>query len=160
MDLDKIKALMVAMKEQKITKLALKEKKGFELTLERNPNKPQAELSATSQKPLENTVLASSRLDKSEKQSPQDKKELQKNLSQLHITSPMVGTFYSGPSPEDPPFVKVGDTITEDTVVCIIEAMKVLNEVKAGKKGKVESILIENSHPVEFGTNLFSLADT
>ena len=71
----------------------------------------------------------------------------------------MVGTFYSSPSPEAPPFVKVGDMVNEDTVVCIIEAMKVLNEVKAGKKGKVKSSLIENAQPVEFGTKLFALEE-
>jgi len=71
------------------------------------------------------------------------------------ITSPMVGTFYSSPSPEDPAFVKVGDTVTADTVVCIVEAMKVMNEVKAGISGKVTEILVENGHPVEYGTKLF-----
>ncbi len=73
------------------------------------------------------------------------------------ITSPMVGTYYSSPSPEDPPFVKVGDSVTEDTIVCIIEAMKVMNEVKAGKSGVIKKLHLENGHPVEFGTKLFSV---
>lgn len=71
------------------------------------------------------------------------------------ITAPMVGTFYGSPSPEADPFVKVGDTVTEDTVVCIVEAMKVMNEVKAGVKGVIKEILLETSHPVEFGAKLF-----
>ncbi len=75
----------------------------------------------------------------------------------LSITSPMVGTFYASPSPDDPPFVKVGDTVSEDTVVCIIEAMKVMNEVKAGMKGTVSEILLKNGEPVEFGTRIFKL---
>ncbi len=73
------------------------------------------------------------------------------------ITSPMVGTFYSAASPDDPSYVKVGDKVEEDTVVCIIEAMKVMNEVKAGKKGKIAEVLMSNSDPVEFGTNLFRI---
>lgn len=73
------------------------------------------------------------------------------------VTSPMVGTFYSSPSPGQPSFVKVGDSVEENTVVCIIEAMKVLNEVKAGKKGKIAEILIENTQPVEFGSKMFRI---
>lgn len=72
-----------------------------------------------------------------------------------YVTSPMVGTFYASSSPEDPHFVKVGDKIEKHTVVCIIEAMKVMNEVKAGATGIVAEVLVENGHPVEFGTKLF-----
>lgn len=71
------------------------------------------------------------------------------------ITSPMVGTFYVAPSPESAPFVKVGQQVTEDTVVCIIEAMKVLNEVKAEVKGTIVEIIAENGKPVQFGAPLF-----
>ena len=73
------------------------------------------------------------------------------------ITSPMVGTFYRTPSPEDPPFVKVGDKVDENTVVCIVEAMKVMNEVKAGVSGVVAEICLDNGHPVEFGSKLFRI---
>jgi acetyl-CoA carboxylase biotin carboxyl carrier protein len=69
----------------------------------------------------------------------------------------MVGTFYSSASPGQPPFVKVGDRVEENTVICIIEAMKVLNEVKAGKKGTVAEVLIENTQPVEFGSKMFRI---
>jgi acetyl-CoA carboxylase biotin carboxyl carrier protein len=75
----------------------------------------------------------------------------------IYVTSPMVGTFYSSPSPEDPSFVKVGDKIDKNTVVCIIEAMKVMNEVKAGVAGTVSEILVETGNPVEFGTKLFRI---
>lgn len=73
------------------------------------------------------------------------------------ITSPMVGTFYSAPSPESPSFVSVGQTITPDTVICIIEAMKVMNEVKAEVSGVVVEILAENGKPVQYGQPLFRL---
>lgn len=73
------------------------------------------------------------------------------------IKSPMVGTFYMAPSPDDPPFVKIGDTVSPDSVLCIIEAMKVMNEIKAGVKGRLVEVLVENNQPVEFGTPLFRI---
>ena len=71
------------------------------------------------------------------------------------ITSPMVGTFYSAPSPDSPSFVSVGQAVTPDTVICIIEAMKVMNEIKAEVSGVVTEILAENGKPVQFGQALF-----
>ncbi len=73
------------------------------------------------------------------------------------LKSPMVGTFYRAPSPEADPFVEIGTTVTEDTVVCIIEAMKVMNEIKAETKGAIYEILVENGEPVEFGQALFQI---
>ncbi len=67
------------------------------------------------------------------------------------ITSPMVGTFYSAPSPEDAPFVEIGSTIEVGQVVCIIEAMKLMNEIKSEQAGKVVKICVKNGDPVEFG---------
>ena len=67
------------------------------------------------------------------------------------ITSPMVGTFYAAPSPDAEPFVEVGKTISEGDVVCIIEAMKLMNEIKAEQSGKVTQICVKNGDPVEFG---------
>ncbi len=74
-----------------------------------------------------------------------------------YVTAPLVGTFYRAASPDDPYFVKVGDRVNENTIVCIIEAMKVMNEVKAGLSGTVTEILLENAHPVEFGAKLFRI---
>ena len=71
------------------------------------------------------------------------------------ITSPMVGTFYSAPSPGAKPFISVGDEIQEGDIVCIVEAMKMMNEIKSDFSGKVSSILVENAEPVEFGQGLF-----
>ena len=71
------------------------------------------------------------------------------------ITSPMVGTFYSAPSPGSKPFISVGDEIQEGDIVCIVEAMKMMNEIKSDFSGKVLSILVENAEPVEFGQGLF-----
>jgi len=74
------------------------------------------------------------------------------------ITSPMVGTFYAAPSPGARPFISVGDEIQEGDVVCIVEAMKMMNEIKSDFSGKVTSVLVENSEPVEFGQALFTVA--
>ena len=75
----------------------------------------------------------------------------------IEIKSPMVGTFYTAPSPESPAFLTVGQQVTPDTVVCIIEAMKVMNEVKAEVSGVVTEICAENGKPVQFGQPLFRL---
>jgi acetyl-CoA carboxylase biotin carboxyl carrier protein len=71
------------------------------------------------------------------------------------IVSPMVGTFYRGGSPDAPPFVDIGKTVAEDTVVCIIEAMKVMNEIKAETSGAIAEVVAENGKPVQFGQVLF-----
>ena len=75
----------------------------------------------------------------------------------IEIKSPMVGTFYSSPSPDSPAFVSVGQEITPDTVICIIEAMKVMNEVKAEVAGTVTEICADNGKPVQFGQVMFRL---
>ena len=67
------------------------------------------------------------------------------------ITSPMVGTFYSKPAPDKEPFVKLGDTVSTGDVVCIVEAMKLMNEIKAEHSGKITQICVKNGDPVEFG---------
>ncbi len=73
------------------------------------------------------------------------------------IKSPMVGTFYRSPSPESSAFVNSGDTVTESTVVCIIEAMKVMNEIKAEIAGKITEILVSDAEAVEYGQPLFKV---
>jgi acetyl-CoA carboxylase biotin carboxyl carrier protein len=75
----------------------------------------------------------------------------------IEIKSPMVGTFYSAPSPDSPAFLTVGQQVTPETVICIIEAMKVMNEVKAEVSGVVTEICAENGKPVQFGQTLFRL---
>jgi len=75
-----------------------------------------------------------------------------------YITSPMVGTFYTAPSPDSPVFANVGDSVKDDSIVCIIEAMKIMNEIQAETSGKIAEVLVENGQPVEFGQKLFRLA--
>jgi len=80
-------------------------------------------------------------------------------VAQGHVVhSPMVGTFYRAPSPGADPFVQIGDSVKEGQALCIIEAMKLLNEIEADKTGVVKEILVENGQPVEYGQSLFVIA--
>lgn len=78
--------------------------------------------------------------------------------SETLIRSPMVGTFYTAADPESPPFVKAGDTVDPDTVVCLIEAMKVFNEIKAEVRGTITRVLVSNAQAVEYDQPLFAIA--
>lgn len=149
-DIDTIEKLMEAMKDKEMTRLSLKEENGFTIELERSPDF-QVEQYAQPAQPMSAAPVERKEAPKPEKQ-PEKAEE-----TGQYITSPMVGTFYASPSPEDPSFVNVGDTVQEDTVVCIIEAMKVMNEVRAGKSGKIVEICLDNAHAVEFGTKLFRI---
>lgn len=87
------------------------------------------------------------------REEPQAKQEEE---GQLHrVVSPMVGTYYHAPTPDASPFVKVGDRVTEKTVVCIVEAMKLMNEIEAEVKGEIVQVLVENGQLVEYGQPLF-----
>ena len=93
---------------------------------------------------------------RSDESAPETVKEEDKDGN--FITSPMVGTFYASASPGSKPFVSVGDTVNEGDVVCIVEAMKMMNEIKSEFSGKIISIKVENSEPVEYGQALFEIA--
>ena len=75
----------------------------------------------------------------------------------MTITSPMVGTFYSAPNPDAPPFITKGGLVEKGDVVCIVEAMKMMNEIEADLRGRVQRVLVENGQPVEYGQALFLL---
>lgn len=74
-----------------------------------------------------------------------------------NVMAPIVGTFYLSPAPEAPPYVKVGDQVEEGTVLCIIEAMKLMNEIEAEQSGTITEILVQNEDPVEYGQLLFRI---
>lgn len=154
MDMKSIKELMATMEKSGLKKVRIKEEKGFEIELEREPEHPPHSMP---HRP-EPVHYHPPHLHPHPHHRPavEEEKKAEKKEGAF-ITSPMVGTFYSAASPDDQPYIKVGDKVEEDTVVCIIEAMKVMNEVKAGKKGKIAEVLVSNSDPVEFGTNLFRI---
>jgi len=155
MELKQIKELMAAMEKAGIKRLRIKDKEEYELELEREGDSHLVPTPVTSHYPhpeIHSRFHPNPVRHHEEAPKSQEKKEEGK-----FITSPMVGTLYSAQSPEDPVFVKVGDKVDENTVVCIIEAMKVMNEVKAGMSGTIAEILISNAHPVEFGTKIFRI---
>lgn len=89
---------------------------------------------------------------------PEAKGEEEKEEDNVHyIRAPMVGTFYRAPAPGAEPFVKEGDRVKKGDVVCIIEAMKIMNEIKSDVDGVIEEVLVENAHPVEYGQPLFKV---
>ena len=158
MELEQIKELMAEIEGSKIKKIVLK-KGDFELQLEKEDD----HLSAASHLPPHfhpHRAMA----DIAEPMFPESKGDKSKStrgtegaVDGKFVTSPMVGTFYASAAPDQPTFVKIGDRIEENTVVCIIEAMKVMNEVKANVSGTVGEILVDNAHPVEFGTKIFRI---
>ena len=95
---------------------------------------------------------------KAEETKQQAANEKVQEIEGEEITSPMVGTFYTASSPGADAFVKVGDKVNEGDVVCIVEAMKMMNEIKSDFSGTVSKILVENSDPVEFGQPLFIIS--
>lgn len=142
MNLDDIKKLIAAIENSKLVKLTVK-KDGEEVCLEKERNPFGGAPSITTCQAVPTQII---------KNTPVIEEV---NQEHSYIRSPLVGTFYIAPSPDSPPFVKIGDIVTDNTIVCIVEAMKVMNEVKAGVRGKVTKILIDNGQPVEFGTKLF-----
>ena len=90
-----------------------------------------------------------------EEKREEEKKEKKEEKKYHVIKSPLVGTFYRAPSPGAPPFVEEGDIVSKGQVLCIIEALKVMNEIESDIDGKVVKILVENGQPVEYGQELF-----
>lgn len=165
-EIKQIKELMTVMGRTGTKRLTIK-KEGFELQLERQGNgilDPSLETVDDSLWRQEHALQrASTALSRGKEMSVGPNVPLvssnapKEDVASVYVTSPMVGTFYNAPSPDDPTFVKVGDKIEKHTVVCIIEAMKVMNEVKAGVSGTVAEALVETGQPVEFGTKLFRI---
>lgn len=156
MDLKQIKQIIDLMKRSELTEFAVEEE-GFKLKIRRGPtglpvvsssrgsNHPFPEIAsapaaAPSSAPITAAAPAAPAADDG-----------------LYIKSPMVGTFYRAPSPESKPFADVGLKVVENSVVCIIEAMKIMNEIQAEVKGTIVEVLVENGQPVEYGQRLFKL---
>jgi acetyl-CoA carboxylase biotin carboxyl carrier protein len=168
-ELKQIKELMAAMGRTGTKRITLK-KDNFELIIERDEHangrfvESQLDFSEEAKQPsaLNRTDQALSRgseMPARPMASPITTEGSKEDVKSLYVTSPVVGTFYPAPSPEDPAFIKVGDKVEKNTVVCIIEAMKVMNEIKANVTGIVAEILVEAGHPVEFGTKLFRIIE-
>jgi len=151
-DLKDIKAIIDLMKKNSISEFEM-EKQDFKIRLKRGPNggtpaialdelPPAVAAAAPLQVPV--TAVPTAALPPPA-------------TDEVEIKSPMIGTFYRAPSPEAGSYVEVGTDVNPDTVVCIIEAMKVMNEIKAEVKGVITQVLVENAKPVEFGQPLFKV---
>jgi acetyl-CoA carboxylase biotin carboxyl carrier protein len=154
LDLKQIKQIIDLMKRSELTEFAVEEE-GFKLKIRRGLNGnpaatsnggpviPAVEWSGNQAPAGANSATASGA----------DKEE----AGIGYIKAPMVGTFYSSPSPESPPFVEIDAKVEENSVICIIEAMKIMNEIQAEAKGTVIEVLVENGQPVEYGQRLFKI---
>jgi acetyl-CoA carboxylase biotin carboxyl carrier protein len=169
-ELKQIKELMAAMGRTGTKRLTLK-KENFELTIEREEQaggrfaEPQFEFAEDTLKQppawsrADQALSRGSEMPAGRMTSGMTAEMPKEDVNSIYVSSPMVGTFYTAPSPDDPPFVKVGDKVDKNTVVCIIEAMKVMNEIKANVTGTVAEVLVETGQPVEFGTKLFRIVE-
>ena len=147
-DIKEIKTIIDLMKKNDLSVFEI-EKEGFRLKLQRGPSGQAAAVAPvpTAVPPKAATTAAEA--------APAPKAI--ESIQLKEIVSPMVGTFYRAASPDAPPFVDVGRTVTEETVVCIIEAMKVMNEIKAETSGVIAEVAAENGKPVQFGQVLFKV---
>ena len=148
MEIKDIKAIIDLMKKNSISEFEM-ERQDFKIRLKRGSNG--------------NGHLVSLEENASSNSSPVASGTIQTLLpvssasTELEIKSPMVGTFYRAPSPESGNYVEIGSEVNPDTVVCIIEAMKVMNEIKADVKGVITQVIVDNAKPVEFGQPLYKI---
>jgi acetyl-CoA carboxylase biotin carboxyl carrier protein len=157
LDLKQIKQIIDLMKRSELTEFAVEEE-GFKLKIRRDPNDHPIVSSSSyapppvpAAAPAGDVAPAPSGVGLAPAAPPKDEADI------TYIKSPMVGTFYRAPSPESKSFADVGTKVVENTAVCIIEAMKIMNEIQAETKGTITEILVENGQPVEYGQRLFKV---
>lgn len=150
MDLKVIKQVIDLMKRSELSEFELEEE-GFKLRLSRKNGEEAPQILQAA--PVAAAPVAAAPAPAADAESAAPAEEAGISL----IKSPMVGTFYRSPSPDSPAFVDAGAKVSEDSVVCIIEAMKVMNEIQAEIKGTITEILVENGDSIEFGQPLFKV---
>ena len=147
LDIEQIRQLVAMMVDSELTELSLRDG-----DIEVNLRRPSAHAGGTDAVVLANGQQLTGASDPAavaEGSEPEDESEL------VEIKSPLVGSFYTAPNPDSPPYVNVGSKVTAGTVVCILEAMKVFNEIKSEIAGTIERVLVRNESAVEFGQPLF-----
>ena len=160
MDIKQIKQIIELMKRSELTEFAV-EDEGFKLKIRRGGNglplvaqgvasTPPFPISSDTPVPIAPAAPA-----EAPKAEPTPEEE-----GIGYIKSPMVGTFYTAASPESPPFAEAGTKVTASSVICIIEAMKIMNEIQAETKGTIVEVLVENGQPVEYGQQLFKIKES
>lgn len=147
-DIRKLKELVKLMVENDLTELDLQDKEETVALRRGHPGTVYAGQPVVHAAPVSHAPSSTDASGSSDSDSSDDE-------GLIAIESPMVGTFYSSPNPDSDAFVKVGDSISSDTVVCLVEAMKVFNEIKAETSGTIAKCLVESGQAVEFGQKLF-----
>ena len=148
-DLEKIKQLVRMMVDNDLVEVSLRD--GEEEVSLKRPGHSAAPVTHT----MPAAALPPQHAETAPEPAATDNKPTPEDDGLVPIRSPMVGTFYHAPNPESPPYVETGSVIGADSVVCIVEAMKVFNEIKAEVAGTIERILVSNQDPVEYGQELF-----
>ena len=138
-DLEELRQLIEMLEQSSLTELEVKTEDG-RIRLSKTASLAQATTVVAAQPAAQPTASA-------EKTEAEDQ--------DTFVTSPFVGTFYLAPSPESEPFVRVGDSVVPGQVLCIVEAMKLMNEIESDIAGRIVEVLVENGKPVEFGDRLF-----
>jgi acetyl-CoA carboxylase biotin carboxyl carrier protein len=160
LDLKQIKQIIDLMKRSELTEFAVEEE-GFKLKIRRGTNGLPIVSSGRSSNPpfvpADSNSTPPMPVPASLQSNPPGIAAPAEDPDIVYVKSPMVGTFYRSPSPESKPFVDIGSKIEDNSLVCIIEAMKIMNEIQAEIKGTVVEILAENGQPVEYGQRLFKL---
>jgi len=151
MELEQIKAIVAMMKDNDLSEFSM-EQDGLKLRIKRGPEEFQQTVTLPPPAPAQPVLPAPVQVPAPAPVAPSP---VAPAADVKHITSPMVGTFYLSASPDAPPYVEVGQEVDAETVVCIIEAMKVMNEIKAEVNGVITEVMAENAKPVEFGQKLF-----
>jgi acetyl-CoA carboxylase biotin carboxyl carrier protein len=151
-NMDEVRELITLMRDNGLTELEI-EGEEFRVRLRRDSvpsgSAQHAEMPAAAPEPAPASAPTHTPAQATEATSPQQDLQI--------IPSPIVGTFYRSPSPNADPFVKIGSNVEHETVVCIIEAMKLMNEIQAEATGEVVKIYVENGQPVEYGQPLFGI---
>lgn len=151
MDVKDIQSLIKFVSKSEVAEVNLK-MKDFEIKIKTvHSGSPQVQIPVV-QQPI---AIPSAPIVTQEQKSPQKAEDAEDTSKYITIKSPMIGTFYRSPNPEKPAFVSVGDTVKEGDVICIVEAMKLFNEIESEVSGKIVKILVDDATPIEFDQPLF-----
>lgn len=155
MDLNYLKKLIKMLDSSNLAELEIEEE-GTKIRLAKPRPKVTTGLTMSPSYDMNNTMMSQPQTNSEEKKTPEPVAEVE-NKNLVEIKSPMVGTYYKSPSPEAEPYIQVGSTVKEGSVLCIIEAMKLMNEIESEYNGKIVKILVENGTAVEYDQPLFLL---
>lgn len=158
MELKQIQELIKAVNKSEVSELSIKDG-DFEITIKHSKSNSEQQVVTVQQAPVPQPVAAAPQPQPQAAPAPapaaSDAGNDAANANLITIKSPMIGTFYRSPKPGEPPFINVGDSISEGDNICIIEAMKLFNEIESEVSGKIVKVLVEDASPVEYDQELF-----